>query len=76
MHTHIAFAISFFVGLLLMVCAAHADVVELTNGNRVEGDLRQVDSASVVIEVGGQSLTLGGAAGVQGLAPEVVGAPS
>jgi hypothetical protein len=47
------------VALLSTVDPTRGDVVELANGNRVEGDLKQVDPKSVVIDVGGQSLTLG-----------------
>jgi hypothetical protein len=37
--------------------AAHADVVELKNGQRIEGALKQADQATVTVEVGGQIVT-------------------
>ena len=39
---------------------AHADVIELKTGQRVEGTLKQATSASVSVEVGGQTITFEG----------------
>jgi len=35
-----------------------ADVIELKNGQRIEGTLKQADQSTVTVEVGGQSVTL------------------
>jgi hypothetical protein len=39
---------------------AHADVVELKTGQRIEGTLKQATPASVSVEVGGQTITFEG----------------
>ncbi len=43
---------------LVFVSAASAEVVELKTGARLEGTLKEVTPASVVIEVGGQTVTI------------------
>jgi hypothetical protein len=42
---------------VLLPGLACADVVEFTTGQRVEGQLKQVTAASVIIAVGGQTIT-------------------
>lgn len=44
--------------LLLAVSLLFCDVVELKNGQRLQGTFQQATSAGVVIEVGGQSITM------------------
>jgi len=39
------------------ISIAFADVVELKNGQRVEGTMKQADQTSVSVEVGGQTVT-------------------
>lgn len=58
---------------------AHADVVELKTGQRVEGTLKQATPASVSVEVGGQTITFEGEkvrAIYFGAAPSTSAAPS
>jgi len=43
--------------LTVSTTAVHAEVVELRNGQRIEGKLQQATSAGVFIEVGGRALT-------------------
>src|SRR5215813_11197612 len=43
--------------LTVSTTALHAEVVELRNGQRIEGKLQQATSAGVFIEVGGRALT-------------------
>jgi hypothetical protein len=43
--------------LLLAPMAAHADVVELKSGQKVEGAFKSADATSVKIEIGGQVMT-------------------
>ena len=41
----------------VFVAPAAADIVELKNGQRVDGVLKQADQSTVMIEVGGQTIT-------------------
>lgn len=46
--------------VLIAALPARADVVELQNGQRVEGTLKQATPTSVSVEVGGQTITFEG----------------
>ncbi|MEQ1946905.1 MAG: hypothetical protein ABL995_06940 [Bryobacteraceae bacterium] len=46
-----------FLGTFLFVIAARADTIELRNGQKVEGILKQTINGNVVVEVAGQSIT-------------------
>lgn len=43
--------------VVVFVATVRADVVELKNGQRVEGVLKQADQSTVTVEVGGQAVT-------------------
>ena len=49
---------SIFLALLLSSAPAFADVIELKNGQRVEGVFKSASPGSIVVEVGGQELSL------------------
>lgn len=40
-----------------LAASAYADVIELKNGQRIEGSLKQADQSTVTVEVGGQLVT-------------------
>ena len=46
--------------LIAVAVPVYADVVELKNGQRIEGTLRQATPASVSIDVGGQTMSIEG----------------
>jgi hypothetical protein len=46
-----------FLAAVLLAGVVRADVIELKTGQRVEGTLTQTTSVSVVVEVGGQTIT-------------------
>jgi len=55
MKSHVTLAI--IISIVLLTCPARAEIVELRNGQRVEGALKRATSDSVIIEVGQQTVT-------------------